>query len=141
MSSYRYYLEGILCYIIVFLFTHVLTICCASFVIEFYRQSEDYPIILFQTLGTFFVISSIALIFQQYITKTFIQNTRLFDNKITTFYYFQEEFAFLFIFVFYPIPCLLIISGMSSYWILSMIFVVWEIILIIIAIFIQYVFV
>jgi hypothetical protein len=130
MVKCRNYLGEILCYVIVFLFTHVLTVCCTSFVIESNRQSDNYHVILFQSLGIFFVTSSVSFLFQQYITKIFIRNTGLFDNKVITFCYFHVEFALFFLFVFYPIPCLLIIYGINSYWVLSMIFVVWEIFLI-----------
>jgi hypothetical protein len=130
MTQCRDFLGEILCYVIVFLFTHVLTVCCTSFLIESHRQSENYHVILFQSLGIFFVTSSVSFLFQQYITKIFIQNTELFDKKVTTFCYFHVEFALFLLFLFYPIPCLLIIYGMNSYWVLSMIFVVWEIFLI-----------
>ena len=116
--------------LVVFSFSHVVPVLAASYVINAYKESEKYPIILFQTLGSYFIVSAIALVFQQYMTKALVGIMwNKFEEKESVL--FLPEHAFIFLLGFFPITCVLIIIGMNPYWTLPLIYFVWEFILMI----------
>jgi hypothetical protein len=121
-------------YIIPLLFTHVFLIILASFVIEsniIYWKDHYCRGIVVNALGGTFLASLISTMVQQAFTCQFFEHIFKYNGVLAKYFFFQIECAILFVFVCYPIACILIVHGVRTYWVLSLFFLFWEIILII----------
>jgi hypothetical protein len=121
-------------YIIPLLFTHIFLIILASFVIESYIicwQDHYCRGIVINALGATFLASLISTMVQQAFTCKFFEYLFKYSGVLTKYFCFQIECAILFVFVCYPVACILIVYGVRTYWVLSLFFLFWEMILII----------
>lgn len=137
MKTLMYVITKLIYYTAPLLLTHVFLIILASFVIEshitYWKDPHCRRVVVDAISGTFLALI-ISTMVQQGLTcefvKTYILNNN-YDGFTHSFCLDEEVAAFLFVFICYPIVCVMISQGVRTYWALSLFFLFWEIILII----------